>query len=65
MDTVVLACTIVLGGVVGDSVANGGVGRDDHVIQLHRGCIAGHNATSESVDDTLDNDVAYRDEALL
>ena len=65
MDPVVLACTVVLGGIIGDSVADGGVGRDDHVIQLHGGCVAGHNAASETVDDTLDNDIAYRDEALL
>ena len=63
--TVHLAGTHVLGGVVGDAVAQGGEGGDDHVVQLDGSGIACNDAGTEGVDDALQNDVAHRDEALL
>ncbi len=55
----------VLGRIIGNSVADGGEGGDDHVVQLHRRGIAGHDRGAEAVDDALDHDIAYGDKALL
>ena len=65
MHTVHLACAHVLGGVVGDAVAQGGKGGDDHVVQLDGGRVACNDAGTKGVDDALQDDVAHRDEALL
>ena len=55
----------VLGRIIGNSVADGGEGGDDHVVQLHRGGIPRHDRGAEAVDDALDQDVSHGDEALL
>ena len=65
MHTVHLAGTHVLGGVVGNAVAQSGEGGDDHIVQLDRCGVTGDDAGTKGVDDALQDDVAHRDEALL
>ena len=65
LDAVHLAGPHVLGGVVGNAVAQGGEGGDDHVVQLDGGRVACNDAGTKGVDDALQDDVAHRDEALL
>ena len=55
----------VLGRIIGNSVADGGEGGDDHVVQLHRRGIAGHDRGAEAVDDALDQDISHGNKALL
>ncbi len=40
-------------------------GGDDHIVQLDRCGVTGDDAGTKGIDDALQDDVAYRDEALL
>ena len=60
-----LPCPDVLGGVVGYAVSNGGEAGQHQGIELHGGRVACHDRRAEAVDNTLNDDVAHRNEALL
>lgn len=55
----------VLGGKVGDAVANGGERCDHQVIELYGSSVAGGNADAKAVDAALDHHVSQGDEGLL
>ena len=59
LDPSIFACPQILGGKIGDSVADGGKGSDDHIVELHRGAVACHDGSAETVDHALDDDVSY------
>ena len=61
----VLAGADVLCGVVGNTIAQGGEGGDDQVVQLDGCGVTGHDGGAEAVDNALNDDVADGDEALL
>ena len=55
----------VLGGIVGDAVAEGGEGSDHQAVELDGSGVARHDRRAEGVDDSLDCDIAHGNKALL
>lgn len=55
----------ILGGEIGDAVADRGERCNDKIIQLHCGGVTCHNGGTESVDDTLDQNISDGNKALL
>ena len=64
-DPGIFAGTNVLGCKIRDPVADGGKGCDNQAIQLYGGRIPCHDRGSESVDNTLNHDIAQGDKTLL
>ena len=54
LDSIQLLRPQVLGGIVGDTVAQGGEGGDNQVVQLHRSGVSGHHIRAEAIDNALD-----------
>ena len=65
LDAIIFAGPEVLRRIVGNTVAERGKGRDNHVVELHRRRVACHDGRAEAVDDALDDDVADGNKALL
>ena len=64
-DAVRLSGPDILGGKIGNAVADGGQGGDYQIIQFDRGGVSGHNGGAEGIDDPLNENVPYGNKALL
>ena len=55
----------ILGGIVGDAVAQGGEGGDDQVVELDRCRVAGNHTGPKAINHALNHNIANGDKTLL